>query len=70
MVWINIDKPIKQITYHFNDNCECVEKKEETEYTGVGELKKDGGWLQFDDLSDVIIYYKEKYPDYAIFQHC
>jgi hypothetical protein len=70
MVWINIDIPIKQITYHYKDNCTHVEKKKETEYEGVGEIKRDGCWLQFADLSEVIEYYKEKYPDFAIFQHC
>lgn len=70
MVWINIDIPIKQITYHYKDNCEYVEKKKETDHTGVGEIKRDGGWLQFEDLSEVIEYYKENYSDFAIFQHC
>lgn len=70
MVWIEIDKPTKQITYHFKDDCADVQKKEETEYKGVGEIKKDGGWLEFSDLSEVIEYYKEKRPDFAIFQHC
>ena len=70
MAWINVDIPIKQIVYHANDECSSVSGREETQYRGVGEIKRDGGWLQFSDLSEVIKYHKEKYPDFAFLQHC
>jgi hypothetical protein len=70
MVWIDVDIPTKQITYHYIDDCAHVEKKGETEHREVGEIRRDGGWLRFADLSEVIRYQKENYPDFAIFQHC
>jgi hypothetical protein len=70
MVWIHVDIPTRQITYHYKDDCSYVEKMQETELKGVGEIRAEGGWLQFTDLSEVIEYYNTAYPDFAIFQHC
>lgn len=44
MVWMNIDKPIKKCTIHQDSSCTYVKNKKETQYKGIEELKRDGGW--------------------------
>ena len=70
MVWLNIEMEIKQLTYHSRDDCEIVQKREETQSGDEEASGKGGEWLEFSDLTEVIDYYKEKYPEFAIFQHC
>lgn len=49
MVIVNIDKPLKSLTAHTNPDCTFVTRyMAETPYKGLGEIKRDGGWLQFD----------------------
>ena len=47
MPWLNIDKPTKRCIIH-TDDCVHVIGKSETSLKGDGELKRDGGWLEFD----------------------
>jgi transcriptional regulator with XRE-family HTH domain len=45
--WLNVDRPTKKATLHFDGGCEWVRSKAPTPRKGVGALKVDGGWLQF-----------------------
>jgi len=69
MVWVNIDKPTKKCTIHIED-CIYVEKKSETPYKGIEELKRDGGWRKFDGDNDAVGYCKLYFGNYSISSHC
>ena len=43
-VWVNIDIPTKKFTIH--TNCQYTDRKKETLYKGIENLKRDGGWLE------------------------
>ena len=45
MFWVNVDKPTKTCTIH-NEGCQYI-LTSETPFKGIGELKRDGGWLSF-----------------------
>lgn len=47
--WVNVDKPTKTCTKHVS-GCTYEIGKRETKYKGIGNLKRDGGWLPFDSL--------------------
>ena len=70
MAWLNVDIPIKQCTYHSDEGCKYVFEKEETTNQGVGEIKRDGGWVHFESLMEANRYHDQKYPEFAFFQHC
>lgn len=44
--WLNVDLPMKRAVLHYAD-CRHVETRQETRYKGVGEWKRDGGWISF-----------------------
>jgi len=58
--WVNVDKPTKTCTIHVR-GCEYENRKGETEYKGIGNLKRDGGWLSFDSLKGAQDYCKERW---------
>ena len=70
MAWLDVDIPIKLCTYHSDEGCKYVLEKEEMKHKGVGEIKKDGGWVHFESLMAANRYHDEKYPEFAFFQHC
>ena len=70
MVWLNIDKPTKKCTLHMNSNCTYLQEKGETEYKGIGNLKRDGGWLSFADPKLAKQYHQSTLPDYEFIDHC
>lgn len=52
-VYVNIDKPLKRITVHRNQKCTYVSRYlQETDFKGVGNLKRDGGWLILRDQTE------------------
>jgi len=58
--WVNVDKPTKTCTIHVR-GCEYDNRKIETEYKGIGNLKRDGGWLPFESLKEAQDYCKERW---------
>jgi hypothetical protein len=56
MIWVNVDKPTKKLTIHTNLSCVYVLDKKETPYKGIEELKRDGGWISFNDEDEAQIY--------------
>jgi hypothetical protein len=70
MVWLNVDKPTKKCTLHMNDSCTYLLKKSETPYKGIGNLKRDGGWLSFADPKLASLYHQSNLPEYDFAEHC
>ena len=70
MVWLNVDKPTKKCTLHMNSSCTYMQKKSETPYKGIGHLKRDGGWLSFNDVKQATIYQETNFPIYQLIDHC
>ena len=46
--WVNVDGPLKSCTLHAL-GCTYEMKKAETDYKGLRRIKRDGGWLPFDN---------------------
>lgn len=67
-VWMNIDKPIKKCTIH--SNCSFLDKKSETNYKGILELKRDGGWLKFNSIHEAKVYHQDNCDTYHLIEHC
>lgn len=42
----------------------------ETKYKGVGELKRDGGWLTFLNFREAKQHFLAKYDRYQLIEHC
>ena len=57
-IWVNVDKPAAKATLHA-DRCRYVQSKHETATKGVGELKRDGGWLSFGSIEEAL----DSYPN-------
>ncbi len=55
--WLNIDIPTRICTVH-SDKCSFVKKIMETMFKGVGELKRDSGWLKFKSMNEINSYFK------------
>ncbi len=70
MVWMNIDKPTKECVIHMDSNCRYLKEMEETQYKGVRELKRDGGWLYFSNIRDAEEYVLSHYDNYSLLEHC
>ena len=70
MVWLNVDKPTKKCTLHMNSSCTYLQKKSETPYKGIGNLKRDGGWLSFADPKLAKLFHRRHLPEYEFIDHC
>ncbi|AET68686.1 hypothetical protein Desor_3182 [Desulfosporosinus orientis DSM 765] len=70
MVWLDVDQPTKKCTLHMNGSCSYLQEKRETLYKGIGDLKRDGGWLSFSDPKLAKSYYQINWPDYQFIDHC
>jgi len=66
--WINIDIPTKKFTLHHS--CYYTEKMTETPNKGVGNLKKDGGWLQMNSLKEAENLFIDCYSHFTFIRHC
>jgi hypothetical protein len=56
-ILINIDIPTKKFTIHHQ--CVYTEKMKETPFKGIGELKRDGGWIKVKSLEDADSLYED-----------
>ena len=69
MVIVNIDKPNKTFTIH-ETTCTYAGKAAETPFKGFGTLKRDGGWLLFNDRTASVVRHDAEFSDYDIIDHC
>lgn len=65
-VWVNVDKPTKTCTIHADEGCTYVKDRQETPFKGVGELKRDGGWISFNSVDEARNWCQSKYTRYEI----
>jgi hypothetical protein len=70
MVWVNIDKPTKKCTIHSNMRCQYVLRRSETPLKGIGEIKRDGGWLPFETMIEAENYCSGNHTRYNISVCC
>jgi hypothetical protein len=70
MVWLNIDIPTRRCILHTDYGCPYWKKKKETQYKGLGNLKRDGGWMSFTDTREALFYYQGNFPGYELITHC
>ncbi|HBV89351.1 MAG TPA: hypothetical protein DEF42_22490 [Desulfosporosinus sp.] len=66
----HVDKPLRTCTLHTDDSCIYWIKKGETSYKGLGHLKRDGGWLSFNDEKEAVVYKETSFPKYQLIDHC
>ena len=66
--WVNVDFPLKSCTLH-RVECSYAMNRAETEYKGMGEMKRDGGWLHFANLFAAEQYCQEHFPT-RLFKRC
>jgi hypothetical protein len=67
MFWLNADKSTNIYKLH---NVSCIYAvPRETEYKGIEEMKRDGGWFKFETYDEAYRYYKTTRPN-AIWQPC
>jgi hypothetical protein len=64
--WLNVDISLKTCTYHGDDSCSFVFEKRGTEFKGLGTLRRDGGWLQFDRYYSASRFHKEHLNDFKL----
>lgn len=70
MVWVNVDKPTKRCVIHADPECIYVIRKGETPFKGVGEIKRDGGWLKFSAIKEAQSFCRSKFPSFSVSVHC
>ena len=66
--WVNVDLPTKRFVLH-NPDCAYVDKKVETDYKGLLQIKRDGGWLSFETSAAAEQYRRENHPQ-TNFRRC
>ncbi len=69
--WVNVDKPTKKCTIHV-EGCRFERGKYEMRLKGIGELRRDGGWLSFSSLEEAEGYCNQawKRKGHTIIRHC
>jgi hypothetical protein len=69
--WLNIDKPSKKCILH-TEGCTYETNKEATPNKGLGEIKRDGGWLSFSSRQETSAYFKHKWASrgYELSEGC
>jgi len=70
MVWANIDIPTRTFTIHRDAGCRHVFEKGETPLKGLGELKRDGGWIQFEKFLQAHEFWFENFGGFKLVQCC
>ena len=58
-VWVNLNRILKRCTIHIDPDCIYVINKRETQYKGIGKLKRNGGWIDFPDIESAQLFCKE-----------
>lgn len=70
MVWMKVDKLTKKCTIHADTQCKMLSERKEKDFKGIGELKRDGGWLFFDNVREAKEYYLSNFDNYKLVEHC
>jgi len=70
MAWLNIDLPLKTCTYHGSKGCQFVFEKSETNFKGLEEIKRDGGWMEFSNLLAALRFHDENFHRFKFINHC
>lgn len=70
MVWMNIDKSSKKCTIYSDSDYLYFKNMNGTKYKGVGELKRGGDWLHFENIREANEYYLLKYDRYTLIDQC
>ena len=70
MTWLNVDKPTKKCTIHDDPNCEYVVAMAATSNKGIGQLRADGGWLDFPTVAAAAQHARASWSNYDTTQCC
>lgn len=70
MIWANIDIPTKSFTIHHDAGCRHVFERGETPLKGLDELKRDGGWIQFETFLQAHDFWSENFGGFRLVQCC
>ncbi len=70
MAWLNVDKPTKKCTVHDDPQCQHVVGMTATANKGVGQLRSDGGWLDFPTAAAATRHARATWPNYKVTQCC
>lgn len=70
MIWVNVDITTKKFTLHTTRRCRYVEGMRDTPFKGLGELKRDGGWLSYENRESALAEHAEKFAKYEVVEHC
>lgn len=70
MVWANVDIPTKSFTIHRDAGCRHVFQKGETPFKGREELRRDGGWIEFEKYLEARGFYSEHFAEFKLVQCC
>ena len=65
--WLNVDIPTKSFLH--SEGCRFEVGKKATPHKGIGELKRDGGWLSFSSILEAKKFFEQKYPNKTLFIH-
>ena len=74
MYWVHVYNPLKECVIH-TGQCYYVHSfaiGKGTQYQGVNELKRDGGWFQFESLEDAQMNYRREWKQkgYILTEQC
>lgn len=64
MIWLNVDKPLRKCTIH-QEGCSYLPTNE-TAYKGIGTIKRDGGWFNFENYCDAERFQREQFADFIL----
>ena len=60
--WMNVDRPSRRCQLHRSD-CVHVQSIYATPLKGVGELRSEGGWLEFGSIPEAFSYFDRNYRE-------
>lgn len=61
-MWLNVDFDPREYSCRLHkENCRFILRKP-TLYKGIGKLKRDGGWLQFETFEKAKTWHNNNYP--------
>lgn len=61
--WLNVDFDPREYSCRLHrDDCPFI-LRTPTPYKGIGELKRDGGWLFFETIEEAKAWHRDKHPE-------
>jgi hypothetical protein len=69
VIWVNIDLPLKTCTIHTN-NCLYINNMKGSLYKGINLLKRDGGWISFENIEEANQFCLDQYVTFKLVNHC